>query len=254
MRQECVCASSNVWPSANIATRASRQSEVPETTAVWSFAKMPKQSKAGTNKRLRLLLADWRKLKAEGRLDKRDKLDVEWIVGIAAASEQPKIVASVATHGPVVGATIGFQDDGRFKTESSQCFRLVFEDGASCSVSCGNLTNYTLDPEKAPALDAKWKKMDQRRLLIGPQILEFRRTAANVCARCTCILTADAPGEVDHMKEFSVLSAEFDDMVARGKVKDSDAAWIQYHKRRAMLQRLCKECHHRKSKAFCVSR
>lgn len=101
---------------------------------------------------------------------------------------------------------------------------------------------------------------DAMRRAVDDEIFDFRKKGLEVCAVCGLAERC----EIDHVIEFSVLrdkylrisgkpSIEFQDNVIgvvlpEGDFKDD---WIEFHRKNAKLQFLCKSCHSDKTAKFC---
>jgi hypothetical protein len=88
------------------------------------------------------------------------------------------------------------------------------------------------------------------RMLIYPQIQQFRAESLQLCAICDF---GHMKLEVDHIEPFSSLLSEFESLtdVDRyvGRMSDYEEEWIGFHGDFCTLQLLCEACH--KVKTHC---
>ena len=94
-----------------------------------------------------------------GHID--DICEAGWVLHAARAA--PKVRGRSAQHGDAVRIVVGLSDEVAARTYGSRCFRVVFADTSSCSISTGNLAQALARPRTAVARRAKNHLDAQRR-------------------------------------------------------------------------------------------
>lgn len=188
-----------------------------------------------------------------GHID--DVCEAGWV--LVAARAAPKIREHSAAHGDAVGVHVGPTDNAKGREYGSRCFRVVFADTASCSISTQNLAQALARPSTAAARRSKDHLDARRRAEADPHTDEFRATAAPVCAHahlsgvggCVC----GGPFEVDHcnMGGFAALRDEYD---AYTRTRADPLPFLSWHRIHARLQLLCRAHHKEKTRAENASR
>ena len=188
-----------------------------------------------------------------GHID--DICEAGWVLGAARAA--PKVRGRSAQHGDAVRIVVGLSDEVAARAYGSRCFRVVFADTSSCSISTGNLAQALARPRTAVARRAKNHLDAQRRSEAKPHTDEFRATAPRVCASahlsgiggCVC----SGPFEVDHcnMGGFAALRDEYDTYI---RTRADPLPFLSWHRIHARLQLLCRAHHTEKSAAESASR
>ena len=130
----------------------------------------------------------------------------------------------------------------------SNCLHVAFEDNTEITVSYKNIVSAWFDSEKAAIQKFKGDKLQEYRLAIYPEVLDFRnkfwQSGCNDCKVDFSDLDSPVP-HVDHCgdKEFRHIVTDFEN-------QSEEKNFIEFHHSLAKYQLLCKDCHHKKSKRW----
>ena len=111
-----------------------------------------------------------------------------------------------------------------------------------------NIVSAWFDSEKAAIQKIKGDKLQEYRLAIYPEVLDFRKqfwhSGCNDCKVNFSDLDSPVP-HVDHCgdKEFRHIVADFE-------IQCEEKNFIEFHRSLAKYQLLCEDCHHKKSKRW----
>ena len=130
----------------------------------------------------------------------------------------------------------------------SNCLHVVFEDNKEITVSYKNIVSACFDSERAAIQKVKGDKLQEYRLAIYPEVVDFRNKAwQNGCNHCKVDFNdLDSPvPHVDHCgkKEFRHIVADFENQC-------EEKNFIKFHRSLAEYQLLCEDCHRKKSKRW----
>jgi len=128
----------------------------------------------------------------------------------------------------------------------SKCLHVVFEDDKEITVGYRNIVAACFDPEKAAIQKCKSDRLQEYRLSIYPDVVNYRSTAWRYgCVKCKVSFDdVDSPvPHVDHCgdKEFRHIVNDFEN-------QSEETNFVKYHRAFAKFQLLCEDCHSKKPK------
>ena len=192
-----------------------------------------------------------------GELFKTQKSLIEKVKSIFGELEthQEFIKAFVSTYEkvlsqnkPIKKVYYGPNDHMPSYFKHSNCLHVVFEDNTEITVSYKNIVSAWFDSEKAAIQKFKGDKLQEYRLAIYPEVLDFRnkfwQSGCNDCKVNFNGVSSPVP-HVDHCgdKEFRHIVADFENQC-------EEKNFVKFHHSLAKYQLLCKDCHHKKSKRW----
>jgi hypothetical protein len=145
-------------------------------------------------------------------------------------------------HGGIHGYGVYFSVGHDFRdcaTTYQQCLNVKYQDGHCDVLSIHNVANSFHKPKCTDS----WEKSYARESIID-QVQQFKYATENICNSCRKICNQY---EIDHdYPTFSELFKNFKTQV--GPYIINKEKWPVYHKNNCNLQKLCKDCHSKKTK------